>query len=306
MRYKDKKRGEILSWCLVLTLVAVPLAPACTAFAGETGSPGHWPQPEPPGFGPGHWGGGPEGIGPEPPAHPGMMRGPMMRGGRMPDKFAERFTREEIRELIEVVRVWRMSRELELTEEQALKLLMANDEHRESVEKMHAEKQGILADLRKALDSEESDGERIEELIEKMDSIDAKLGQAEKEHRDQLLDGLTPEQKAKFYVFRFKFERDIRDLIGRIMHKQRMGGSGGMGGRGGGMMGGGMGGRGGGMMGGMGGRGGGMMGGGMGGRGGGMMGGGMGGRGGGMPMGMMGGENQRWQDPGDSITPPSP
>jgi hypothetical protein len=143
------------------------------------------------------------------------------RRRRPPDEFIDRFRNEDnIRELIQVVRVWRMSREMDLSEEQALKLLMVSDKHRKTVGEMREQQQQVIDKLHEALD-EENGGSEIETLIAKVDEIDGQLAHVERDHRQKLLEGLSLEQKAKFYVFRPQFERDVRHTIRRIMERRR-------------------------------------------------------------------------------------
>jgi len=206
MRYKGNRCTAPVSWCLLLGLMAALLMPAglVQAAGGSQPPPGaetvraRDDEPEQD----------------EPQEREGRRRGP-------PPEFRERFRNEEdIRELIEVVRVWRMSRELDLSEKQALKLLVISDKHREAVGEMREQRQGVIDNLRDALD-EGKDGSEIETLIERVDEIDGRMARAEREQRKQLLEGLSPEQKARFYVFRRQFERDVRETIRHIMERRR-------------------------------------------------------------------------------------
>ena len=206
MLYKGNRCAAPVSWCGLLGLVAALLMPAGVVRAAESGQP-------PPGA---------ETVRArddeperdEPQEREGRRRRP-------PSEFRERFRSEEdIRELIEVVRVWRMSRELDLSEEQALRLLMITDKHREAIGEMRDQKRRVIDELREALDEGKS-GSEIETLIGRVDEIGVRMAHAEGEHHKQLLDGLSPEQKARFYVFRPQFDRDVRETIRRIMERRR-------------------------------------------------------------------------------------
>jgi len=208
MLYKGNRSAATVSWCLLLGLVAALLMPAGLVRAAGSGQPrgargaetvrARDDEPEQD----------------EPQEREGRRRRP-------PSEFIERFRNEEdIRELIEVVRVWRMSRELDLSEDQALKLLMITDKHRKAIGEMWEQRRRVIDELHDALDEGKGDSE-LETLIGRVDEIDVRMAHAEGEHHKQLLDGLSPEQKARFYVFRPRFERDVRETIRRIMERRR-------------------------------------------------------------------------------------
>ncbi len=202
MRYKgNRPSGLILRWSMAAALGVAVAAQAVPAFADEPEQPERDAQARP--------------VRPRGP-------GPHGRTGRrqMPPEFRERFDSDDIKELIDVVRVWRMKRELDLSEEQALKLLMATDAHREAVSRMREQQQRVIDELREALD-ERKGREEIEKLIERIDAIDVQLMRAEQEHRQKLMAELSFEQKAKFYEFRPRFERDVWRAIKRIMERRR-------------------------------------------------------------------------------------
>jgi len=210
MRYKDNKCAAVVCWCVVLSLGIAFLAAAGPALAGEKDSL----KPEK--VKTRAKTSRSEGL-PRPPA-----RGPMGRG-QMPPEIAQRFGTEDINELIEVVRVWRLSRELELTEEQALKLLISNDKHREATQKMRQQQQRLITELRKAV-REGGKREATEDILEKIDALDERRVRAELDHQQQMLDGMNIEQKAKYYLFRSRFDQDVRKLIGQIMQKRHAAG----------------------------------------------------------------------------------
>ncbi len=194
----DRSAGPVC-WCVLLGLMAALLMPAGIVRAAGTETVRARDD---------------ESERDEPQEREGRRRRP-------PDEFRERFRNEEdIRELIEVVRVWRMSRELNLSEEQALRLLMITDKHREAIGEMQAQQRRVIDDLRDAL-GEGKGGSEIETLIGRVNEIDVQIAHAEGQHRQKLLDGLSLEQKARFYVFRPRFERDVRETIRRIMERRR-------------------------------------------------------------------------------------
>jgi hypothetical protein len=206
MLLKGKKSAGPVRWFLLLGLMAALLMPAGIVRAAEDVQPpagsenarvrDHEPERD------------------EPQEREGRRRRP-------PDEFIDRFRHEDdFRELIEVVRIWRMSRELDLSEGQALKLLMVSDKHRKAIWKMRQQQRQVIEELHKALD-EGKDDSKIEELIGNVDEIDAQIAHAERDHRQKLFEGLSLEQKAKFYVFRPQFERDVRGTIRRIMESRR-------------------------------------------------------------------------------------
>ena len=141
---------------------------------------------------------------------------------QMPPDIAARFNSKDISELVELVKIWRMSREIGLSQEQTLKILDANDTQRKKVAQLHQQQQRLIGELRKAVQNKGSK-KNLSSLTKKIAAIDKEKLQAELDRQELLLEGMTPQQKAKYYIFRTRFDQDVRGIINQIMKRRRTG-----------------------------------------------------------------------------------
>lgn len=152
-------------------------------------------------------------VPPGPPGPPrGLERGPMGPGGfdQMGDK--------DIRELIETVKMVRLSKELGLTQEQTVVLVGQYNEFKAQIEKLNQERQERLRDLKEAVRTD-SDNERIQKALDALMEHDAKITETRRAAFNEVGKDLTIKQKAKLYVFLQEFDQDMRRLIQRARER---------------------------------------------------------------------------------------
>lgn len=119
--------------------------------------------------------------------------------------------REKIRNRIETLRMWRLTRALDLDEKTAARLfplLNRYDKKREKIER------GIRDDmdaLRSALNDKRMS--ELKDILESLEDKHRELQRLNDEERAELKKVLTPEQQAKYILFQYRFKRDIRRII---------------------------------------------------------------------------------------------
>jgi hypothetical protein len=119
------------------------------------------------------------------------------------------------REIIENVRIYRMTKELDLSSEQAIEFFPKLREFQQVEKQFQEEKTRILNSLRDNLDRGSTDKEIL-----------ALLQSYEQAHRDRLtgliektkemFDILTPRQRAQYLIFQDDFNREIREMIKKV------------------------------------------------------------------------------------------
>lgn len=119
---------------------------------------------------------------------------------------------QEIREMVTTVMMVRMSRELELSDEQTVLMVRNFSELRDKLTDL-GEKRGKLIDtLRDKVDNHAPDSE-IEPLLDQLMSIDDQREAARREAFEKAGADLTVSQRAKLYIFTQDFEWHMRRLI---------------------------------------------------------------------------------------------
>ena len=143
----------------------------------------------------------------------GRPRGPdrpVFGGDETPPPFEKR---EKIRKRIELIRMWKLTEELDLTEETGTKLFPILHKYDEKRIGLQKERQNIMNQLRKSLEDEATSDEEIEAA---MDNLEKKaLAQSDliRQQREELKGVLSPRQQAKFILFQREFHREIRKII---------------------------------------------------------------------------------------------
>ncbi len=127
--------------------------------------------------------------------------------------------RREPVEAIETIRLWRLTEELKLNEDQTAKLfpkLRGIREMREDFEKARLKKLGELAELL----TKRVKPEELKKKITELKELEKKFREKEETIRKEIESILSPEQFARFLIFQEKFEGRIRRLLKDIREKR--------------------------------------------------------------------------------------
>lgn len=127
---------------------------------------------------------------------------------------------EDLAELIELVRVWRMMKEVGLSEEQALEMLKLGREVKKESGKVAEQRKRAMLGLRRLLDDPDTSDQAIKKELEKLDDLEERQRRIAREHDRRMRAGLTVRQQAKLQLFRTRFEGDIRRVIEFVRRQQ--------------------------------------------------------------------------------------
>lgn len=121
------------------------------------------------------------------------------------------FKKKEIRKRVEILRMWGLTRALDLNEKIASKLfplLHKYDKKKTGVQ--HSIREDIKG-LKLAL--EEKSEAQIKSILTRLKQKHKKLQELNDEEMSELKDILTIEQQAKYVLFQHKFTRDMRKIF---------------------------------------------------------------------------------------------
>lgn len=172
---------------------------------------------------------------PAPAESPYDMGGP---GGGGPGDRGGEDRREEIRQRVDMMRMWRLTQALHLTQDLAARFFPLVDRI-EELKRENTQAEARTSERLEELLRGTPDARRINEALDESARGQEERAASMKEALAQMRRVLTPEQTARYLVENAKFEREIRQMIAGRM---RQGGAGGMQGGPGGMRRGGMGG----------------------------------------------------------------
>ncbi|HRI87140.1 MAG TPA: hypothetical protein PLJ47_07620 [Candidatus Hydrogenedentes bacterium] len=161
----------------------------------------------------------PEG-GPPPPPGPREEGGPRpprpddhRRDGNRPDSNS--MSDDEIHELVSTIIMVRISRNLELNDEQTVLLVRNLQDMREKISGLYRERERTYKEMRALSENTEATDEELSAKLEQMMELDQKRSDIKREVFEQTAEGMSVKQKAKLYVTLQEFEWQMRRLVQR-------------------------------------------------------------------------------------------
>jgi hypothetical protein len=135
---------------------------------------------------------------------PGMRRG-AMRQQRMDQN-------KDTRDMIEDLRIVRLTKELNLTDQQLAKFLPKMREGQAARQDFHQKRMGLVKDLNELLNGKASEKD-LQARLSDLDKLENDFQARERDNRKALVSQLSVEQQARLVVFQENFEREMRELI---------------------------------------------------------------------------------------------
>lgn len=142
---------------------------------------------------------------------------PVLGGGEPPPPLEKR---EEIRKRIKLIRMWKLTEELDLSEETGAKLFPILHKYDEKRIELHKERQNIMNQLKRALEDEATTDEAIEAAMEEVDKNTLAVSDLIRQQRQELKGVLSLRQQAKFILFQREFHREIRKTISEARERK--------------------------------------------------------------------------------------
>lgn len=116
-----------------------------------------------------------------------------------------------MRELFEQVMIARLSKDLEFSDEETILLVRRFIEFRDEVQMQRREHERAVRALERAVNQNKTEG--IDKLLAEVMAFDEQLASAKRRMYEHVAEGLTPEKKAKLYLWLRDFETDMRRLL---------------------------------------------------------------------------------------------
>lgn len=127
----------------------------------------------------------------------------------------EPYDKKDPREIIEKVRIYKLTEALDLTEEQATKFFPHLREMRKSEQEFQKQRLELIQKLRDLIKTNAREDE-IVNILNRFQEIQKKRVAAQMKEIENLRQILTPLQQGKFLIFQEDFEREIRELIRKV------------------------------------------------------------------------------------------
>jgi Spy/CpxP family protein refolding chaperone len=129
--------------------------------------------------------------------------------------------REQVRDRIKTIKVWKLTEKLDLTEAQSQRFFPVYNKFfdiRDTIEMQKSQGIQKLDDLTNKENPSESE---INKQFNKLDSLDQAIQDAKIKFRNNLKDILSTRQIGQLYVFEVRFMMEMRDIIGDVKQEMR-------------------------------------------------------------------------------------
>jgi Spy/CpxP family protein refolding chaperone len=122
---------------------------------------------------------------------------------------------DDPRAIIEKIRIYRLTKELDLTTEQAVEFFPMLNELQKIDQNYRAKQQELLGTLKQMLRAHEAEN-TIEEVVSTYESLLKSKVERQVNTMEEIKKILTPDQQAKYLIFQDEFEREIRRMIKEV------------------------------------------------------------------------------------------
>jgi len=143
---------------------------------------------------------------------------PVFRNDETPQPGEKK--REKIRKRIELIRMWKLTEELDLAEETGAKLFPILHKYDEKRVTLQKERQKIMRQLRKVLEDAATSDEAIEAAMDNLEKNALAASDLIRQQREELKGVLSPRQQARFILFQMEFHREIRKIIAEARERR--------------------------------------------------------------------------------------
>jgi hypothetical protein len=128
---------------------------------------------------------------------------------------------DELRKRIELIWMWKLTEELDLTKEEGAKLFPLLSTYEEKKRELREENRRIVQTLEQMIDDGAPEGD-LKRTIRSLEDNKRKLNKVKEEGSHELAKILSVEKQAKYIVFQEYFRHEIHGLIQKARHEERV------------------------------------------------------------------------------------
>jgi Spy/CpxP family protein refolding chaperone len=134
--------------------------------------------------------------------------------------FSQTLNESDPRAIIEKVRIYRLTQELDMTTEQAMQFFPKLNELQKIENEFHNKRTDFLHQLRRLIDSGATD-QAISNIIAQYETAYNEKIELQKKKMTEIRKILTPVQQAKYLIFQETFEQEIREMIKAVKERRK-------------------------------------------------------------------------------------
>ncbi|MBW2038642.1 MAG: hypothetical protein JRI46_03470 [Deltaproteobacteria bacterium] len=127
---------------------------------------------------------------------------------------------EELKKRVELIWMWRLTEELELTEEEGAKLFPLLRKYEEKKRRLREERKRLFWELNRIVEKGEVSEGALKEAVKALEENDRDLQKVKGEGFNELKKILPVKKQAKYIIFQENFRREIHGLIERAKRRE--------------------------------------------------------------------------------------
>ncbi len=126
---------------------------------------------------------------------------------------------EKVRKRIETLRMWKLTRALDLDEGTSAKLFPLLNKYDKNRTEIERALRNDIKELRESL-KEGREGHQLKNILDRLEENHRAMQRTNDEERAELKKILTIEQQARFVLFQHEFDREIRKIIAEARERR--------------------------------------------------------------------------------------
>lgn len=136
--------------------------------------------------------------------------------------MCEDFTcKQDPKQMVETIRIYKITEALDLTENQSVRFFPKLKEMRDAKEEFNQTRMKMVERLDGYLQDSKKFSADIKSLIAEFEASETNLRGKEARIKKEIANILTPEQQAKFMLFQMRFNREMREMVGKAREMHR-------------------------------------------------------------------------------------
>lgn len=131
------------------------------------------------------------------------------------------FEGKKPKEKLEMIRIWKLTEELNLSEDQSTQFFPKLKELQRIREEFERNRMKIIEEIENYLRNAKKYEKELKAKLQELELSESKFREAEAKIKKEIAAILTPEQQAKFMLFQMRFNEELRNVIQRAKNMKK-------------------------------------------------------------------------------------
>jgi hypothetical protein len=124
--------------------------------------------------------------------------------------------RRKVAQMVNTLRIWRLTELLDLDEEANIRFFSKLNRLEDRKKALFEQRRLSVREMKRLLKEKPVDQEGLEKVIDNLQNMRSNMEKAHSEFYEEIKKELSPEQLAKYLIFKSEFQQEIRNTIRKI------------------------------------------------------------------------------------------